>query len=41
MDGYHEGDGSRPGILFNMRYKIQSQYNASEVSFMYRVGLGV
>ena len=23
MDGYHEGDGSRGGILFYTRYEIQ------------------
>ena len=25
MDGYHEGDGSRAGILFYTRYDIQEE----------------
>ena len=25
MDGYHEGDGSRAGILFYTRYEIQEE----------------
>ena len=41
--GYHEGDGSRAGILFIRAtiFKKSLRWIWSEVSFMYTVGLGV
>ena len=31
MDGYHEGDGSRAGILFYMRYEIQDEVTTMDL----------